>query len=120
MGYRANFGALPLARECDSMRLARPIPAIPGCCSAPRFDRFNSIKCRNINCKDEQVTLNVLAVAFNEMRSPGGAVTLIFLGDADFRIEIECLECEMVDLGPEWAAASCPQYADDVDDLRTA
>lgn len=94
MGYRANFGALPLARECDSMRLARPIPAIPGCCSAPRFDRFNSIKCRNINCKDEQVTLNVLAVAFNEMRSPGGAVTLIFLGDADF--------------------------ADDVDDLRTA
>ena len=88
--------------------------------TALRFERVSSIKCRNVNCKDKQVQLNLLAVEFDENDPPGGAVTLIFSGGAALRLEVECLECELVDLGPVWAANCCPKHAEDVDDVRTA
>ena len=88
--------------------------------TALRFDRVNAIKCRNVNCKDKQAMLNLLAVEFDETDPPGGVVTLICSGGAALRLEVECLECELVDLGPVWAATCCPKHADDMDDVRTA
>ena len=88
--------------------------------TALRFDRVNSIKCRNVNCKDRQTMLNLLAVEFDESDSPGGVVTLMFSGGAALRLEVECLECELVDLGPVWAETCRPTHAEDVDDVRTA
>jgi hypothetical protein len=88
--------------------------------TALRFERVSSIKCRNVNCKDKQAALNLLAVEFDENDPPGGAVTLIFSGGAALRLEVECLECELVDLGPVWAANCCPKHAEDADDVRTA
>jgi hypothetical protein len=85
--------------------------------TALRFDRVNAIKCRNVDCKDKQAMLNLLAVEFAETDPPGGVVTLIFSGGAALRLDIECLECELVDLGPVWAATCCPTH---VDDVRTA
>jgi len=89
-------------------------------CTALRFDRVNSIKCRGVDCKDKQAMLNLLAVEFDETDPPGGVVTLICSGGAALRLEVECLECELVDLGPVWAATCCPKHADDVDEVRTA
>ncbi len=86
--------------------------------TALRFDRVNAIKCRNVNCKDKQAMFNLLAVEFDENDPPGGVVTLIFSGGAALRLDVECLECELVDLGPVWAATCCPKHADD--DVRTA
>jgi Protein of unknown function (DUF2948) len=88
--------------------------------TALRFDRVNAIKCRNVDCKDKQRVLNLLAVEFSETDPPGGIVTLMFSGGAALRIEVECLECELVDLGPVWPAPRCPSHADDADDVRTA
>jgi len=85
--------------------------------TALRFDRVNSFKCRNVDCSDKQAMLNLLAVEFDENDPPGGVVTLIFSGGAALRLEVECLECELVDLGPVWATTCCPTH---VDDVRTA
>ena len=86
--------------------------------TALRFDRVNAIKCRNVDCKDKQAMLNLLAVEFAETDPPGGVVTLIFSGGAALRLEVECLECELVDLGPVWTATCCPTHAVDADDVR--
>ena len=88
--------------------------------TALRFDRVNTFKCRNVDCGDKQAMLNLLAVEFTETNPPGGVVTLIFSGGAALRLAVECLECELVDLGPVWAATCCPTHADDVDEVRTA
>jgi len=85
--------------------------------TALRFERVNSIKCRNVNCKDKSVLLNLLAIEFDESDPPGGVITLTFSGGAALRLEVECLECELVDLGPVWTATCCPSHADDA---RTA
>jgi len=88
--------------------------------TALRFDRVNTIKCRNVNCKDRRVMFNLLAVEFDESDPPGGVVTLIFSGGAALRLEVECLECELVDLGPMWTETCRPTHDEDVDDVRTA
>src|SRR5262245_27042882 len=81
--------------------------------SALRFDRVTGCKCRNVSPKDKDAVLNLLAVEFAETDAPAGVVTLFFSGDAALRLEVECLECELVDLGPTWAAVQCPFHPDD-------
>ncbi|MBO0751200.1 MAG: DUF2948 family protein [Bradyrhizobiaceae bacterium] len=83
--------------------------------TALRFDRVNSIKCRNVDCKDKSRILNLLAVEFAETDPPGGIVTLTFSGGAALRLTVECLECELVDLGPSWPATRCPNHVDDAE-----
>ena len=62
--------------------------------------------------------LNLLAVEFSETDPPGGVVTLIFSGGGMLRLEVECLEAELADLGPSWPAAARPVHADGTPDLR--
>lgn len=87
--------------------------------TALRFDRVNTIKCRNVDCHDKQRTLSLLAVEFDETDPPGGVVTLTFADGAALRLEVECLECELVDLGPVWPTTGCPSRID-IDDVRLA
>jgi hypothetical protein len=37
-------------------------------------------------------------------------VTLMFSGGAALRLEVECLEVELADLGPVWPTAHCPAH----------
>jgi Protein of unknown function (DUF2948) len=79
--------------------------------AALRFERVLSCKCRQMNPAGEGAVLNLLAVEFSETDAPSGVVTLIFSGGAALRLDVECLEAELADLGPSWSAAACPQHA---------
>ena len=63
--------------------------------------------------------LNLLAVEFSETEAPSGVVTLIFSGGAALRLEVECLEAELADLGPTWTAVACPAHAT-IDEVPSA
>ncbi|MBV8754886.1 MAG: DUF2948 family protein [Hyphomicrobiales bacterium] len=76
--------------------------------SVLRFDRVRNCKCRNIDPKNGSSVLNLLAVEFVESDAPAGVVTLVFSGGAALRLEVECLEVELADLGPVWTTAACP------------
>lgn len=78
--------------------------------SALRFERVKSCKCRKVEQVAEPGPLNLLAVAFSEDDAPGGVVTLTFSGGAALRLEVECLEAELADLGPAWASECCPAH----------
>lgn len=82
--------------------------------SALRFDRVLACKCRNVLSQDKDKVLNLLAVEFSQSNSPGGTVTLMFAGGAALRLEVECLEAEVVDLGPVWTTDGCPDHADEI------
>jgi Protein of unknown function (DUF2948) len=77
--------------------------------AALRFERVNSFKCRGVNCSDKTAMLSLLAVVFDETDA-GGIVTLTFSGGAALRLEVECLECELADLGPIWTTTCCPAH----------
>jgi hypothetical protein len=70
-----------------------------------------SCKCRNVDQAAKDGVLNLLAVEFAETEAPSGVVTLTFSGGAALRLEVECLEAELADLGPTWTTAACPVHA---------
>ena len=85
-------------------------PQYRRCRSALRFERVLSCKCRDIRREGEDTVLNLLAVEFAETDAPAGTVTLTFSGGGVLRLEVECLEAELADLGPSWATQSRPAH----------
>lgn len=83
--------------------------------TALRFERVLSCKCRHVNPAGKDAVLNLLAVEFSETDAPSGVVTLIFSGDAALRLEVECLEAELADLGPAWSTVACPAHPEQAD-----
>jgi hypothetical protein len=79
--------------------------------SALRFERVLSCKGRDMNPASTDGVLNLLAVEFSETDEPSGTVTLTFSGGAALRLDVECLEGELADLGPTWTTAACPAHA---------
>jgi hypothetical protein len=79
--------------------------------TALRFERVLSCKCRQVDPASKDAVLNLLAVEFSESEAPSGVVTLTFSGGASMRLEVECLEAELADLGPSWTTAACPDHA---------
>ncbi len=45
---------------------------------------------------------------FEPGEAPGGAVVLSFAGDADLRIEVECLDAILADVSDPWAPPGRP------------
>jgi len=77
-----------------------------------RFERVLTCKCQKVDPAYKDGVLNLLAVEFSETDAPSGVVLLEFSGGATLRLEVECLEAELADLGSTWTAAHCPAHAD--------
>jgi hypothetical protein len=80
------------------------------CRTALRFERVNACKCRNLDQTNTDARLNLLAVEFAEHDAPAGIVSLIFSGGGVIRLDVECLEAELADLGEVSTAALCPDH----------
>jgi Protein of unknown function (DUF2948) len=80
------------------------------CRTALRFERVLGCKCRGLDQSDKNAELNLLAVEFNEQDAPAGTVTLTFSGGGVIRLDVECLEAELADLGEVSTAAICPDH----------
>ncbi|HZT28016.1 MAG TPA: DUF2948 family protein [Pseudolabrys sp.] len=85
-------------------------PEYHRCRAALRFERVLSCKCRALDPAAKDAVLNLLTVEFSETDPPAGKVTLLFSGGAAIRLDVECLEAELADLGPTWAATACPTH----------
>lgn len=55
-------------------------------------------------------THRLLAIAFEVGDAPSGTVLLTFAGGAQIRLEVECLEAGMRDVGPRWAVDHRPDH----------
>ena len=80
------------------------------CRTALRFERVLSCKCRDLDQNDKDAQLNLLAVEFEQRDPPAGVVTLTFSGGGVIRLDVECLEAELADLGEVFVADGCPNH----------
>ena len=85
-------------------------PGYRRCRTALRFERVLACKCRNLDQANKDATLNLLAVEFAERDSPSGVITLTFSGGGAIRLDVECLEAELADLGEVFSAGLCPDH----------
>ena len=68
---------------------------------ALRFDRVLSCKSRNIDLEAPDTALELLGIEFHPGEAPGGSVILMFSQGGALRLDVECLECELTDLGTD-------------------
>jgi Protein of unknown function (DUF2948) len=69
--------------------------------SALRFERVLSCKSRNIDLEAPQIALELLGIEFHPADAPGGSAVLLFSDGGALRLDVECLECELADLGAD-------------------
>jgi hypothetical protein len=69
--------------------------------SALRFDRVLACKSRNIDLSVPDTVLDLVGIEFHSDDAPGGSALLLFAQGGAIRLDVECLECELTDLGPD-------------------
>jgi len=74
--------------------------------SALRFDRVLACKSRDIDLDAPAAGLELLGIEFHPAEAPGGSIVLIFADGGALRLDVECLEVELADLGPDDLGAS--------------
>jgi hypothetical protein len=79
--------------------------------SVLRFDRVLKVSHIGLAHRDDSAVLNLLAVTFEKTDPPSGMVLLAFADGAIVRLEVECLEAELRDIGPRRPAHECPGHA---------
>ncbi|MFG1393350.1 DUF2948 family protein [Xanthobacter agilis] len=78
--------------------------------SGLHFERVRDAKCRGIDMAQRNGVLNLLAVTFIPTDLPSGYVLLTFSGGGEVRLEVECIEAGLKDLGPAWGCAHAPRH----------
>src|SRR5262245_49912998 len=66
-----------------------------------RSDRVLSCNSRNIDAKAAEALLELVGIEFCPGEAPGGCALLLFSNGGALRLDVECLECELTDLGPD-------------------
>jgi hypothetical protein len=79
--------------------------------SVLRFDRVLKVSHLGLAGRDDDARLNLLAVTFERTDPPSGMVLLAFADGAVVRLDVECLEAELRDVGPRRPAHECPGHA---------
>ena len=67
--------------------------------AALRFDRVLACKSRNIDLQAPEAALELVGIEFHSADPPSGCALLMFSQGGALRLDVECLECELTDLG---------------------
>ncbi|AOO83380.1 DUF2948 family protein [Bosea vaviloviae] len=78
--------------------------------AALHFERVTTARSTGIDTAAPGTVLNLLAITFEERDGPTGDVTLHFSDGAAIRLDVECIEAQMKDLGPVWEAVATPDH----------
>ena len=78
--------------------------------AAVHFEGVIKVASRGVPVDDKAAEVNLLALAFEPGESPGGTVSLLIEGGGMIRLDVECLEAAMKDLGPTWDCDCCPEH----------
>lgn len=74
------------------------------------FERVLGVARTGMTQDDGERVLNLLAIDFAAAEEPAGQVTLTFSGGAAIRLEVECVEAQMRDLGPRFPCDKTPAH----------
>jgi hypothetical protein len=79
--------------------------------AALHFDRVNGAQVAGIDLNAQQGVLELLDIRFEAKDEPAGCIELRFAGGGTVRLDVECIEARLQDLGAAWAAKAKPEHA---------
>jgi hypothetical protein len=74
------------------------------------FESVMSVKRSGFANSGKDTILSLLAISFEATHSPSGFVTLSFSAGHSIKLEVECLEAALVDMGSAWATENQPEH----------
>jgi Protein of unknown function (DUF2948) len=80
--------------------------------AALRFDRVFGAQLKGVRPDQQDKVLSLLAIRFEPGELPSGVIELAFSGDVSIRLQAECIEAELRDLGPVWPTKHRPRHPD--------
>ena len=70
-------------------------------------------KVSGIDLTNKSKVLSLMAVTFLQTEDPSGFIELVFSGGGAVRLEVECIEAELRDLGAMWSTKTKPSHPED-------
>ncbi len=80
--------------------------------AAMQFGDVDAVKSRRLP-RGPETALELLAIDFEPVETPGGRVILMFAGGGDLRIDVECLDAVVTDLSERWPARIAPTHLEE-------
>jgi len=74
------------------------------------FNRVSHVKTTGIDRQKPDQVLSLLAVTFEPENSPAGNIHLVFSGEANVHLQVECIEVQLSDMDAAWEAQSQPVH----------
>jgi hypothetical protein len=78
--------------------------------SGLQFARVLSARASGLRQVDDDSILSLLSIGFEPADPPSGAIVLRFSAGGTVRLEVECIEAQLDDLGPAWETAHAPSH----------
>lgn len=86
------------------------------CATGLHFECVRRVAISGFAQDQKDLVLNLLAIAFEPADAPSGEILLTFSGGAAIRLEVECIEAQVRDLGPRWPCRREPHHTLPVED----
>ena len=74
------------------------------------FARVGSVKAARIRPDLADAVLELLAIRFEPTDAPAGVIELVFAGGGTIRLQVECIEAGLADLGAAWSTEHRPEH----------
>ena len=81
--------------------------------SVLHFDRVTNVRQSRVLIGDPDQVLALLALRFTVAEEPSGTVELVFAGGSAIRLDVECIEAQLTDLGAAWSTDNRPDHERD-------
>lgn len=78
--------------------------------SLVHFARVSSVRSTGIVLDRKDEVLSLLAIRFEATEAPAGTIELAFSGGSTIRLEVECIEGRLTDLGAAWETDVRPAH----------
>lgn len=78
------------------------------------FKRVRAVRSIGIDRNDRDTVLSLLAIRFTPMgEGPEGTIELVMAGEAQFALDVECIEAQLADTGGAWETSLKPRHPAD-------
>lgn len=74
------------------------------------FSHIDNMQVQNINRSRPEQILSLLNVQFEAAESPSGTIVLNFADNATIKLDVNCLEVRLADLGEQWMSEVKPSH----------
>jgi hypothetical protein len=78
--------------------------------TAMHFDGVLGAKTQRLKLNDKTAVTNLLTVNFDEGQEGAGVIELVFSGGAAIRLDVECVDGWLSDMGAPWATKNLPKH----------